>query len=348
MMRSAALKAAQVFTTPLNPVDYSGLFNPLHGREIRGRISEVKVHGDFTEISIVPGPGLPAKFHAGQFIGLGVHLNGRWQWRCFSLTNAPRRHGRTITLGIKSVPDGAVSSYMSTKAQPGDIVRLTAPGGDFYLPQPLPEKLLFITAGAGITPIMSMLRWLRQESSQGFPKLIHVHSESDGTAPAPYAEELHKLSSEQPNYHLVLWNSSERGHLNASTLQDLVADATTRERFACGPQGLLDSLTSEMPGTHVERFFTATETGVSEGGVVEFKNDHVRTECDSSTTILEAAEAAGVQLTHGCRMGICHTCVATVEEGNAVDIRTGATHGEGERVRTCSAIPSGDVCISQN
>lgn len=371
-LHRAARKLTSTFTTPLRPADYANLFNPLRGREIRGRIRSITHHGDLINLTLTPGPGLPTTFHPGQFIGLGVLINGRWQWRCFSITDAPRPHLTSLSLGIKPVPDGAVSTHVSAHAKPGDIIRLTAPGGDFFLPQPVPNKLLFVTAGSGITPVMSMLRWLRQEygnreqesgnrengnsssTPTAFPDIVHIHSQRSTDLPAPYGTELHELARENPSYQLIHWNSADRGRLTPQTIAELVPDLHDRERFACGPAPLLNSLTEELPGTHVEHFYTADVNGTggtgnsATGGTIRFPAEHKETACDSSTTILEAAEACGVQLTHGCRMGICHTCTATVTDGQVVDIRTGNTHREGERVRTCSAIPDGDIAIEQN
>ena len=102
-----------------------------------------------------------------------------------------------------------------------------------------------------------------------------------------------------------------------------------------------------FPGTRVERFSTRDSTGSAAGGNIYFSDRQDPVACDSSTSILEAAEGAGVGLTHGCRMGICHTCTATVLDGLVVDARTGQSHREGERVRTCCSIPDGDVRITQ-
>lgn len=174
--------AVRRLTTPLSPSDYAGLFNPLQGREIRGRILSVVRDGGYTTLTIAPGPGMTRAFEAGQFIGLGLQIDGCWRWRCYSLTNAPLRSGhgrsRTLTVSVKPVPGGVVSGHLAEYATAGQIIRLSAPGGDFHLPSPLPEKLMFVTAGAGITPVMSMVRWLQQEHREStWPDVVHIHSE---------------------------------------------------------------------------------------------------------------------------------------------------------------------------
>ena len=358
LFKQASASVAKVLSTPLVPDDYAGLFDPLRGRELRGRVVESRQFGQFTEVTLKPSPAFDSEFHAGQFVGLGVQIDGRWQWRCYSITNAPAhkvneagKTSPTITLGITAVPDGAVSTHVATRLTPGDIIRLTAPGGNFYLPHPVPEQLLFVTAGAGITPVMSMLRWLCQEMDEDrFPDIVHIHSEREGTLPAPYAEEIAKLSADYCGYALQVWNSSERGRLKMSQLEDLVPDISRREIYGCGPQIMLDALCEIRPEAHIERFSSSAASPDEldkRGGAITFPDLDTVIQCDASATILEAADGAGVSLMHGCRMGICHTCVVTMIEGEAVDTRTGSIHTAGERLRTCSSVPHGDITIKQ-
>ncbi|AHI03600.1 stearoyl-CoA 9-desaturase [Corynebacterium falsenii DSM 44353] len=364
-IQHATRRLARLLTFPHFPSDYANLVNPLHGRELRGRVVDVSRHPDHAEVTLQPGPGMVTDFHPGQFIGLGVRVNGRWVWRCYSLTNAPApagtRHdsnpggsnhstGALLTIGIKPVPDGAVSSHISHTMRPGDIIRLTQPGGDFYLPTPLPHSIAFITAGAGITPVISMIRWLAQEHPTGraqLPDIIHVHSDSRGTIPAPYQRELTDLAAEHRGYTLLPWNSSERGRLTPDRLRDLIPDITSRERLACGPQPFLDAITAALPGTRTECFHSELAAGATDGGTVTLEGTNRTFECSGSTSILEAAEAAGYALPHGCRMGICHTCTAHIVDGSVTDLRSGHVHGAGENVRACSTTPQGAVTVRE-
>lgn len=352
------------FTTPLTPTDYAGLFDPLRGREVRGRIMSVTRDGSFTTLTIVPGPGMSGNFHAGQFIGLGLQIDGRWRWRCYSLTNAPVSHrgscregrSRTLTVSIKPVPGGTVSNHLTDRATAGQVIRLSAPGGDFHLPSPLPGRLLFVTAGAGITPVMSMLRWLRQEHSDGtMPDIAHVHSERGPGPSAPFAAELTDLARSEPTYHLLPWDSTERGRLTPEDVKGAVPDWERRTSFACGPAPLLDALTEAIPDTRTEQFHTQGGDGgpghIDEadlGGEIEFGETGMTVTSSGTTTILEAAESCGVNLVHGCRMGICRTCVTPITDGMAVDLRDGASYGPGEQIRTCSCVPSGRLHIANS
>lgn len=355
--------AVATFTTPLVPADYAGLFHPLRGREIRGRIISVERHPDFTTLTIEPGSQAAAmfsRFHAGQFIGLGVQVEGRWMWRCYSLTNAPKhkgpkhkgqRHHNVLSVSVRPVPDGVVSTRIADHLSPGTIIRLSAPGGDFHLPDPVPAKVLFITAGAGVTPVISILRWLRAHSdSEDFPDVIHLHSER-ATAPSePFGTELHALEASEPNYRLVHRNSITDGRIQPEEITTLVPDLEERTVLACGPEALLDTLRKKIPNIRTESFHApdlpGSVTSADLGGEIILGTTGVTASSTGTTPILDAAEAAGVPLVHGCRMGICRTCTVSVTEGTAVDLRDGAIYGPGEQVRTCCSVPSGVLKIS--
>lgn len=354
--------ALKKLTTPLTPTDYAGLFDPLRGREVRGRIMAVSRDGGYTTLTISPGPGMAGAFHAGQFIGLGLDIDGRWRWRCYSLTNAPVRAGhgrsRTLTVTVKPVPGGEVSGHLAEYATVGQIIRLTAPGGDFHLPSPVPKRLLFVTAGAGITPVMSMVRWIREEhTADTWPDVVHIHSERGPRPPEPFADELDALDAQTPSYRLITWNSSRDGRLRVENVTAAVPDWETREAFACGPGQLLETLTETFPDIHTETFHAqgaasgnagASPDPADLGGDIEFGDTGIVTTSTGSTTILDAAENCGVSLVHGCRMGICRTCVTPITDGTAVDLRDGATYGPGEQIRTCCSVPSGYLHIASN
>src|SRR5690242_5614971 len=165
-VRRRVLSALRSFSSPLLPDDYLELINPLWStRELRGRIECVERHAaPATTIVIKPGWEWPGHL-PGQYVRLGVQVDGVFHWRAYSLTSDPARADGRIAVTPKLVPDGTVSPFLHERARPGMIVRLGGVEGSFVLPDPLPARLLFISAGSGITPIMSMLR--RLASSTG-------------------------------------------------------------------------------------------------------------------------------------------------------------------------------------
>src|SRR5262249_41769428 len=167
----ALRKVAARITTPLLPDDYLHLANPLwSARELRGRILEVRRETeDSATLVIQPGWGFSFDYQPGQYIGIGLLVDGRWRWRSYSLTSSPAglcgsgsgsRSPRTVTITVKAMPEGFLSTHLVAGVEPGTIVRLAAPRGNFVLPDPAPSSILFLTAGSGITPVMSMLRTL--------------------------------------------------------------------------------------------------------------------------------------------------------------------------------------------
>ncbi|PRQ10776.1 stearoyl-CoA 9-desaturase [Corynebacterium sp. 13CS0277] len=338
------------FTTPLLPDDYTQLVNPLwSARELRGRIVHVtRATPDTVTLGIKPGWGVPVDFHPGQYIGIGVPIDGRYTWRSYSLTCAPQPASGHLEITVRAVEKGKLSTHLVSGAHPGMTVRLAAPAGDFHLPEPLPEALLFLTAGTGITPVVSMLRSMEDRLAPGahtFPTdcvLVHsVRSEAD----LLFAEDLRRAEARGVRVHVHL--TGTQGRITPDNLSTLVPDAAQREVFACGPEAMLQALETwaERTGArlHTERF-TLDRASDAQGGLVTF-GTRGSIQVDGATTLLEAGEQAGIQLPFGCRMGICQTCVQQVQHGHVTDLRTSDVKGPGERVRTCVCVANGDVTL---
>src|SRR3954452_16259613 len=175
-VRQRALHAVRSLFTPLLPDDYLELINPLWStQELRGRIERiVRETPDAVTILIRPGYEWPGH-QAGQYLRIGVIVDGVHHWRAYSLTTDPGHPEGLIGITPKLVEAGKVTPYLVHQARPGDIVRLGGVEGDFVLPDPPPEKLLFISAGSGITPIMSMLRSLDRRDE--LTDVVQVHSD---------------------------------------------------------------------------------------------------------------------------------------------------------------------------
>src|SRR6476660_1444808 len=230
--------AARV-TTPLLPDDYLKLANPLwSARELRGRVVEVRRETeDSATLVIKPGWGFSFAYQPGQYVGIGLLVDGRWRWRSYSLTSSPVRGSRTITITVKAMPEGFLSTHLVGGVAPGTIVRLAAPQGNFVMPDPAPASVLFITAGSGITPVMSMLRTLARRDQ--VTDVVHLHSaptESD----VMFAAELAELERAHDGYRLRLRSTRAQGRLDLTGLDDLVPDWRSRQTWACGPEGMLN------------------------------------------------------------------------------------------------------------
>ena len=348
-----------VLTSPLLPDDYLTLINPLwSARELRGRIVEVRPEtSDATTLVIKPGWGFRFDYHPGQYIGVGVLVDGRWRWRSYSLTSVPEvgagtaRTARTVTITVKAVPEGLLSNHLVAGVRPGTVVRLAAPRGDFVMPDPVPPRVLFVTAGSGITPVMSMVRTMQRRNQIGATTdVVHLHS-----APTPddvmFADELAGLQRSCPGYRLTLRATRVQGRLDLRRLHAEVPDWRERRAWVCGPPGLIADAESAWAAAgvaerlRVERFTADRAAGGGRGGSVTFVRSGRTVFADAATSLLEAGEQAGVSLPFGCRMGICHTCVVDLVDGRVRDLRTGAGQEAGNRVQTCISAADGDCVL---
>ncbi|MFX1758057.1 MULTISPECIES: ferredoxin reductase [Rhodococcus] len=342
-------------TTPLLPDDYLHLVNPLwSARELRGRIVSVRQETpDSATIVIRPGWGFDFGYAPGQYIGIGLHIEGRWHWRSYSLTSSPTWDDKVISIAVKAMPEGFLSSHLVGGVPEGTVVRLAAPKGDFVLPDPPPAKILFLTAGSGITPIMSMLRTLDRraiERELDLPDVVHIHS-------APTAEnvmfrsELERFDATHDRFRVHVRHTREKGKFALSELAEVCPDWRERQTWACGPQQMLDDITAHWAAeglddrVHLERFAVSRADTSGSGGTITFAKSGKTVTVDGATTILEAGESVGALMPFGCRMGICQTCVVPLEKGHVVDLRSGKEHAEGERVQTCISAAAGDCTL---
>lgn len=336
-------------TTPLLPDDYLHLLNPLwSSRELRGRIVEVRPETETAATLVIkPGWGWRQEYRPGQYVGIAVQVAGRWHWRSYSLTSAPSRDESTIAITVKAMPEGFLSGHL-TSLQVGTIVRLAAPRGDFVLPEPPPAKVLFLTAGSGLTPVMSMLRTMHRRGHVPDVVLLHSAPTEDDVI---FRAELHALHDEHASLRLVERITDREGMLDLARLDDVVPDWAERETWACGPPAMLASAEKTWRARgiqgllHVERFSVDLAGAGGEGGTVTFGSTGKSVEVDGATPLLEAGESVGVMLPFGCRMGICQTCVVPLARGSVRDLRSGETHQEGERIQTCISAAAGDCVL---
>ena len=367
-LRQRLWRVAEAATTPFVPADYLDLFRPLRpGAELRGRIVKV-VPETADAATVVIRPGADWAGHTpGQYVRVGIDVDGVRQWRAYSLTHGPRPDGH-ISITVKAVPDGVVSTHLVHRARPGTLVHLEQAAGDFVLPSDLHRtgaKLLFVTAGSGVTPVVGMLRNLFPVTDAGVVRLprsrrldvvvVHVaRSRPDSI----FIRNLEQLDAAGV-IRLVPRYTDAHGRLDMEQLGGLVPDLAERTTYACGPAGLLAALEEhhERHGLPLQTERFRTERVVAgEGGTVSFAGPTgagTTLEAPGDTPILDAAEAAGVLMPSGCRMGICFGCVVPLKEGAVRDLRNGevtvAVPGEtgpdGVPIQTCISAAAGACTI---
>ncbi|WP_078973238.1 ferredoxin reductase [Streptomyces sp. MMG1533] len=348
---SAVTRLAGPLTSPLAPDDYLGMLDPLlSARHPAGRVVAVRAEGpEAATLEIRPGRGW-AGHRAGQFLPVGVEIDGVRHWRTYSITSPP---GATVTITVKSAEKGVVSPHLVHRTAVGTVLRLGPAQGEFVLPEPPPARVLFVTAGSGITPVMGILRTLAARGTR-LPDVVLLHS-----APTPerclFHAELTESADRLPWLTLRLTYTRADGRLTPERIAGLCPDWRRRETWVCGPAGLLGEVerwwadAGEGDRLRTERFRPAAvpAPGPDTGGSrVRFDRSGVEADAPASTTLLATGEAAGVVLPYGCRMGVCHGCLVALVDGRVRDLRTGELHGEpGELIQTCVNAAAGPLAL---
>ena len=296
-------------------------------------------------------------FRAGQHVNLTVEIGGVRHTRCYSPASS-EHDDRRLELTVTAHPEGTVSRHLGGQARPGTIIGLSQAEGDFLLPERRPERLLLISGGSGITPVMSMLRTLCDEGHRGEVVFLHY---ARGAREALYMCELDRLARRHPNVRVVRAHTRGdgpagelAGHFSRAHLAATVGDHADAEAYVCGPSTLVtavhgvwaeDGLEERL---HVERFTlppasVAPEEG--DGGYVLLSLSDISLESDGRP-ILDQAEGAGLMPAYGCRMGICRTCTCRKVSGAVRDLRSGELSGPGdEEIQPCVSVPVGEVTV---
>jgi stearoyl-CoA 9-desaturase NADPH oxidoreductase len=281
-------------------------------------------------------------FRAGQHINLTVEIDGRRRTRCYSPASAESAHRIELTIGRHD--GGLVSTYLCDNARPGMVVGLDAVGGDFVLPAILPRRILLVSGGSGITPVMSMLRTLRADGFDGEIAFIHY---ARNRSEAAYSDELASMTGVRVLHGYTRDGESDLvGYFDHTHLAAAMpgADADTAV-FVCGPTALVDAVKAVHPQAKSESFVPPAFAvpAQASGGRVSFTDAGVGVD-DDGRPILEQAEAAGLTPESGCRMGICHTCTRRKTRGAVKNLITGAVStADEEDIQICVSAPVGAV-----
>jgi stearoyl-CoA 9-desaturase NADPH oxidoreductase len=283
---------------------------------------------------------------AGQYVQVGIEVDGARRTRCFSVSSAESGPGDLITLTMRANPTGAVSKHLVNHAQVGDVVHLSQAEGVFTLPNPLPSQVLLISGGSGITPVMSHLRTLLRRGYGGRITFVH-YAQSPGHQ--IYAEELAELPP-HVKVHLLYPDAGTHAFYSTEELARIVPEYADVDTWACGPAGLIERVQetyADNPRLRVEYFKTSTLQPV-EGVEGRTRFDRADQESENTgATLLEQAEALGLNPEYGCRMGICFSCVSRKSEGTVRNVLTGEESSQpDEDVRICVNAPVGDCVVA--
>jgi ferredoxin-NADP reductase len=281
---------------------------------------------------------------AGQHTTLTVEIGGVRVRRCYSLSSAPGE--RDVCITVKRNPAGRQSSWLHDHLRRGDIVRLSPAAGDFVLPTPTPPKLLFVSGGSGITPVMAMLRDLSRRRAMTDVLVMHYARSRDDVI---FAAELAALDVR----HAALGVRVVVDGFNEERLSLAAPDFAERATFLCGPVGLMARAERMWAGAgataHLRQERFAAPPPAHHGGdaVTIALSDSARTlAATAGGTLLDQLERAGERPPHGCRQGICHTCSCRKRRGTVENLTTRAISSEpDELIQLCISVARSDVVL---
>jgi ferredoxin-NADP reductase len=351
------LALLQALATPHGVDRYLELVNPaLTVRELRAKITDVRqATPESLAITLRPTRQWQG-FVAGQFVELALDIDGVRQRRCYSPCSSQYRDDGQFELTIKAHPNGLVSQHLYAAAQVGTVVGLSQAQGGFCLPDARPERVVLISGGSGITPVLAMLRTLCDEDYRG--EVVFVHY-TTGQHTLVHAGELARLAAKHSNVRIVrAFTGTTAGDLSGrftpAHLHAVAPWFAGAQTYLCGPPGLMDSVrqcysaVGAVSRLHTEEFtapVSRARTGEAEGAV-SFTESRITAPNDGSS-LLQQAEAAGLTPAYGCRMGICFTCTTVKTNGCTRNLLTGELETDPDtEIQLCISAPVGDVAIA--
>ncbi|MFL6088912.1 MAG: ferredoxin reductase [Aeromicrobium sp.] len=350
LLRSRVVEA---LASPHGVDRYLEIVNPMWAaHEVRARIvdirREVDVPGHPPVATITLQPTSTWNGHrAGQHVQLSVDLPGAKRvTRVFTVSSSDSKAGERFTITMRANPDGQVSKFLVEQATIGTIVHLSQAQGEFVLPDRMPEHIVFITGGSGITPAMSMLRSLQKRTHRGRITFLHYAQSPEHQI---FADELAdvRTTGYGVDVHLLHPELGDPA-LTPMFLEKLVPGYPDVPTWACGPAPLIEAVQAaydDSAALQVEYFKPPKVANGEAGGEITFARTG-RTVPNTGASILDQAEAAGLTPQSGCRMGICFSCPTRKAEGTVRNILTGEMSSlPDEEIRICVSAPEGDCSV---
>lgn len=307
-------------------------------------------------------------FDPGQFISLGVDLDGRTHWRAYSIASSPNASDR-LAISVKRVPGGRVSNWLLDHWHEGMALPARAPAGDFGLARDaeLPARIALFSAGSGITPLMSMTRWLLEREASAGPVEIDFFHSARSDADVLYAEELRALAAAHPRFRLHLFLSqpegrlpAHAGRLDAARLRAALRTPDGLRAWLCGQSAYMDDVADWLGELGVdaadirrERYFsTAAEVAADAARHrLQVPTFGIDAEIAAGELLLDALEGAGVPIVGACRTGVCGSCKCKVEGDAGAVTSTSTVPLTADEIAAgvvlaCSTTVNGEVSVS--
>lgn len=296
-------------------------------------------------------------FKPGQYIGVEVEVNGVRLRRNYSISSSSLFFKKTgcVNITVKQIDAGRVSGYLNNQVNTRDVLHISEAMGSFTVSDYI-SPLLFVGAGSGITPIMSIIEGIKENSPLlEFTLIYHVLSKDE----VVFSDRLYMLAASLPNFTFLPHYTDEEGFVTEKQLISDCADIVDRNIFLCGPPGFMDAvlkctdalsvpqkqITLENFGSNIPVSKGDMKNG--KGGVVHFSKADKKITSPGDKTLLELAELMGLNPKYGCRNGICFECKCERGTGQVMNRLTGELIPEEQsQIQTCISVPVGDVSIT--
>lgn len=318
---------------------------------VRARVVRIVDETAFTKTFVLQANALWTGAQAGQFVRVQLEINGRRVERAYSLSSRPG--ARRIAFTVKRQDQGLVSQFLHNAVGVGDVLTISQAMGEFTLPDVLPAKMLLLSAGSGITPVMSMVRDLKARGYRDDVVFLHVCRAPDDLI---FAAQLQALAADFSALRLVLHYDASAGFFSPQVLAAQVPDLAERNTWMCGPAGFMDAISAywelerlDSP-LYSERFVGAPLLPSTAPGTpvhVFFANSGTTFTTSGTGPLLVQAERAGLIPKHGCRIGICRSCQCVKTSGTVENLQTGeVSSAPNELIRLCISTARSDVALA--
>ncbi len=323
---------------------------------------------------LLPSPNdrfLPFTFVPGQFLNVAFWIGGARMNRSYSISSSPTQRGY-VDLTVRREPRGAVSRHIDDLLKVDDKIEAGGPVGKFTFTGTEADSIVLISGGVGITPMVSITRYLTERSWAGDIFFIYA---CRTPADFIFADDVAALQRRNPKLRVAVAMSrpegtdwkGHRGRLTKELLTQTVPNLASRRIHLCGPPSMMDSTKAILTELGVppdqvktEAFgtpkpspaaagTTAKPTAPATGPLVTFSKNNKSSKIHVDQTILELSEELGIGIEFSCRVGTCGVCKVKMTSGTVAMAVEDALEPDDKAngiILACQAKPQSDVVVA--